>query len=145
MLVLAAVALELNTEFKDKFKLIVMAMVIHFLLWNPILKVIRTLMRLWGQPLRRHGHPEDDFLELPRYRPGLGSNKMCYLARLIHSTKAQVIIIYEIKSSKYKSSNRNQCLDMDNSIVVPSNRRSEGLWLMWSEDLQVHVHISWRF
>jgi hypothetical protein len=31
---------------------------------------------------------------------------------------------------------------MNNSFVVPSRRRSGGLWLMWNDDLQVSVHAS---
>jgi hypothetical protein len=34
----------------------------------------------------------------------LGSAKMCYLANLVFSTKAQIIFVSEIKSSKVKSS-----------------------------------------
>jgi hypothetical protein len=34
----------------------------------------------------------------------LGSAKMCYLGNLIFSTKAQIIFVSEIKSSKVKSS-----------------------------------------
>ena len=73
---------------------------------------------------------------------GLGSTKMCYLARLIHASKAKVIFISEIKSSKFNSADLNTRFDMHDSIVVPSKNRSGGLWLMWSNDLQVHVHIS---
>lgn len=29
---------------------------------------------------------------------------------------------------------------MADSIVVPSQRRSGGLWLMWTDDIQVSVH-----
>jgi predicted MPP superfamily phosphohydrolase len=31
---------------------------------------------------------------------------------------------------------------MSNSFVVPSRKRSGGLWLMWSDDIQVTVHSS---
>lgn len=72
---------------------------------------------------------------------GLGSNKMCYLARLMHATKAQVTFVSEIKSSNYSSSDLNQHFDMDNSLVVPSKGRPGGLWMMWTDDRsQLPVH-----
>jgi hypothetical protein len=72
----------------------------------------------------------------------LSSEKMMHLARMIHSAKPQVIFISEIKSSKVKSSDLNARFNMNNSFVVPSRRRSGGLWLMWSDDLQLDVHTS---
>uniref|UniRef100_A0ACD5Z811 Uncharacterized protein n=1 Tax=Avena sativa TaxID=4498 RepID=A0ACD5Z811_AVESA len=72
----------------------------------------------------------------------LGSKKMSHLARMIHSTKPQVTFVSEIKSSKVKPSYLNARFNMCNSFVVPSRRRSGGLWLMWSNDLQVTVHSS---
>jgi hypothetical protein len=58
----------------------------------------------------------------------LGSNKMIYLARMIHAAKPQVIFVSEIKSSKIKSDDLNARFNMSNSFVVPSRRRSGGLW-----------------
>jgi hypothetical protein len=58
---------------------------------------------------------------------------------MIQSTKAKVIFVYEIKSSKVKSSNLVARFNMHDSIVVPSRRRSGGLWLMWNDSLQVDV------
>lgn len=53
---------------------------------------------------------------------GLGSQKMVYLDNLMRSTSAQVIFfVSEIKSSK----------------VVPSRGKSGGLWLMWTNEVQV--------
>ena len=52
----------------------------------------------------------------------LGSNKMCHLARMIESTKAQVIFVSEIKSSKVKSSDLVTRFNMHDSIVIPSTR-----------------------
>ena len=72
----------------------------------------------------------------------LGSPKMCHLARMIHSTKAQVIFVSEIKSSKIQSNDLTARFNMADSFVVPSRRRSGGLWLMWNDDLQVNVHSS---
>ena len=53
---------------------------------------------------------------------GLGSEKMCYLARLIHATKAKVTYVPEIKTCKIKPSDLSTRFDMANSVVVPSKR-----------------------
>ena len=70
----------------------------------------------------------------------LGSSKMTHLARLVDSTKAQVIFISEIKSSKVKSAELNARFNMFDSFVVPSRRLSGGLWLMCNDDLHITVH-----
>jgi hypothetical protein len=59
---------------------------------------------------------------------------------MIHSTKAQVIFVSEIKSSKVKASDLVARFNMNDSVVVPSRHRSGGLWLMWNDTLQVDVH-----
>ena len=70
----------------------------------------------------------------------LGSEKMAFLARMIHSAKPQIIFVSEIKSTKVKSSDLSARFNMNDALVVPSRCRSGGLWLMWNDDLQVHVH-----
>ncbi|XP_044394178.1 uncharacterized protein [Triticum aestivum] len=70
----------------------------------------------------------------------LGSEKMAFLARMIHSAKPQIIFVSEIKSTKVKSSDLSARFNMNDALVVPSQCRSGGLWLMWNDDLQVHVH-----
>lgn len=72
----------------------------------------------------------------------LGSQKMNHLARMLSATKPQVTFVSEIKTSKIKSDDLNARFNMSNSFVVPSHRRSGGLWLMWSDDIQVTVHTS---
>ena len=69
----------------------------------------------------------------------LGSSKMMHLARLVDSTKAQVIFVSEIKTSKIKPANLVNRFNMTDSIVVPSRRRSGGLWLMWSDEIDINV------
>jgi hypothetical protein len=61
---------------------------------------------------------------------------------MIYSTKAQITFVSEIKSSKVKSSDLVTRFNMADSIVVPSRKRSGGLWLMWSDDLQLSVYSS---
>uniref|UniRef100_A0ACD6A041 Uncharacterized protein n=1 Tax=Avena sativa TaxID=4498 RepID=A0ACD6A041_AVESA len=70
----------------------------------------------------------------------LNSTKMCHLAKMISSTKPQVTFISEIKSSKVKPSDLVARFSMCESIVVPSRRRSGGIWLMWTDDLHVVIH-----
>jgi hypothetical protein len=70
----------------------------------------------------------------------LGSPKMIHLARMIHAEKPQVTFISEIKSSKVNASDLLARFNMSDAIVVPSRRRSGGLWLMWTDDLKLHVH-----
>uniref|UniRef100_A0ACD5YFP5 Uncharacterized protein n=1 Tax=Avena sativa TaxID=4498 RepID=A0ACD5YFP5_AVESA len=70
----------------------------------------------------------------------LGSPKMCHLARMIHTTKAQVTFISEVKSTKVSSSDLTTRFNMCDSLVVPSRRRSEGFWLMWNNEVQDSVH-----
>jgi hypothetical protein len=57
----------------------------------------------------------------------LGSAKMCYLAKLVFSTKAQIIFVSEMKSSKVNSSDLIQRFDMDDGVMVPSRGRFGGL------------------
>jgi len=65
---------------------------------------------------------------------------MFLLARMIYATKPQVTFISEVKSSKIKVDDLIARFNISDSIVVPSRRRSGGLWLMWTDEVQVHVH-----
>jgi hypothetical protein len=69
------------------------------------------------------------------------STKMEYLARLMNSTSAQITFISEIRTSRYNSSHLNSRFNTAGSFVVPSNGRSGGLWLLWSDE----VHVSVKF
>ena len=69
----------------------------------------------------------------------LGSSKMTYLARMMHSTSPQVIFVSEIKSSKVKSADLVSRFNISDGFVVPSRRRAGGLWLMWNDEIQVSV------
>jgi hypothetical protein len=75
---------------------------------------------------------------------GMGKNllspKMCYLAKMISSTKPQVTFVSEIKSAKVKSSDLVTRFSMNDSIIVPSRRCSGGFWLMWTDEINVSIH-----
>jgi hypothetical protein len=70
------------------------------------------------------------------------STKMEYLARLMASTGAQVTFISETKTSRYKASQLNSRFSAAGSVVVPSNGSSGGLWMLWSDEVQVSVKFS---
>jgi hypothetical protein len=70
------------------------------------------------------------------------SNKMEYLARLMHSTGAQVTFVSETRSSRYKSSHLNSRFNTANSFVIQSTGLSGGLWLIWSDEVNVSIKFS---
>ena len=69
----------------------------------------------------------------------LDSNKMNYLARLIHSTNAKVTFIAETKTSKFSRIQLSNRFNMANSLVVPPEGRSGGLWLLWDNDIDLKI------
>uniref|UniRef100_A0ACD5YLP3 Uncharacterized protein n=1 Tax=Avena sativa TaxID=4498 RepID=A0ACD5YLP3_AVESA len=73
------------------------------------------------------------------------SNKMEYLARLMNSTSAQVIFVSETRSSKITPVQLNTRFNIAGSFVVPSVGLSGGLWLLWSDEVQVSVEFSNRY
>ena len=79
-------------------------------------------------------------LALSRYGQESCNERMNYLAKLPYSTKAHVIFVSEIKSSKVRSVDLVNRFDVTNGFVVPSRGTSEGLWLMWTDDLKISVH-----
>lgn len=73
---------------------------------------------------------------------GLGSQKMVYLDNLMRSTNAQVTFVSEIKSSKVNANDLVNRFDIVHAEVVPSRGKSGGLWLMWTDEVRVNVHIA---
>ena len=61
---------------------------------------------------------------------------------MIVSTKAQIIFISEVKSSKFCAHDIATRFNMNNAFVVPSRKSSGGLWLMWSDDTHLDVYTS---
>jgi hypothetical protein len=72
----------------------------------------------------------------------LGSEKMLHIARMVDAAKPQVIFVFEIKSTKVKSAELNARFNMSGSFIVPSQKCSGGLWLIWNDDLQVNIRNS---
>jgi hypothetical protein len=67
------------------------------------------------------------------------SHKMEHLVRLINSTDAQITFISETRNSRYNSSQLNSRFNSAGSFVVPSDGLSGGLWLIWSDEIQVSI------
>jgi hypothetical protein len=67
------------------------------------------------------------------------SKTMDYLARLMSSTRAQVIFVSETRTSKYRPAQLNNRFNVADSFVVPSQDLSGGLWLLWTDVVQVDV------
>lgn len=67
------------------------------------------------------------------------STKMEYLARFMRSTSAQITFVSETRTSRYSSSHVNSRFNSLDSFVVPSDGRSGGLWLLWSDDVLLSV------
>jgi hypothetical protein len=73
------------------------------------------------------------------------SNKMEYLARLMNSTSAHVIFVSETRSSRCTPLQLNTRFNVADSFVVPSIGLSGGLWLLWSDEMQVSIKFSNRY
>jgi hypothetical protein len=70
---------------------------------------------------------------------------MEFLARLMNSTGAQVTFVSETRSSKITPVQLNTRFNIPGSFVVPSVGLSGGLWLLWSDEVQVSVIFSNRY
>jgi hypothetical protein len=69
----------------------------------------------------------------------LGSNKMEYLSKLISSTHAKVIFVSETLSSKFNSHDLANRFPIHDSFVVPAEDRAGGLWVMWSDEMEMSI------
>lgn len=70
------------------------------------------------------------------------SPKMEYLAKLLNSTGAQIAFISETRSSGCNSSQLNSRFSTVGSFVVPSDGLSGGLWMLWSNEVQISIKFS---
>uniref|UniRef100_A0ACD6AED0 Uncharacterized protein n=1 Tax=Avena sativa TaxID=4498 RepID=A0ACD6AED0_AVESA len=70
------------------------------------------------------------------------SHKMEHLSRLMNSTGAQISVISETRSFRCNSSQINPCFNTAGSFVVPSNGLLGGLWLLWSDEVQISIKFS---
>ncbi|GJN20551.1 hypothetical protein PR202_gb07943 [Eleusine coracana subsp. coracana] len=62
-----------------------------------------------------------------------------HLARLMVSTKAQVIFVSKTRSSCINRSHLINRFSVIDSYVVPANGQSGGLWFMWNDDITITV------
>uniref|UniRef100_A0A0E0C2Y7 Uncharacterized protein n=1 Tax=Oryza meridionalis TaxID=40149 RepID=A0A0E0C2Y7_9ORYZ len=100
------------------------------------------LIGLWCCAQRRHPS-HDAELKLLRDMGGhLRSKKMQHLQNLIRSTQAHVIFVSETKISVISSDDLTNAFPVDHSFVVPADRNSGGLWLMWTNEMDLTVAMS---
>lgn len=64
---------------------------------------------------------------------------MVYLCRIIASTNAQVTFISETKNDSLSVNDLNNAFCVDNSYIVPVVNTSGGLWLLWSDEMDIMV------
>ena len=69
----------------------------------------------------------------------LRSCKMKHLARLMSSTHAQVTFISETRNSRITANELNNHFLISDSFVVPAVGFSGGLWVMWTDDVDVNI------
>jgi endonuclease/exonuclease/phosphatase family metal-dependent hydrolase len=64
---------------------------------------------------------------------------MVHLSRLLVSTKAQVCFLSETRNSTITKSSIKNHFNRKDAFVVPSNGKSGGLWLMWSDEIDITI------
>jgi len=64
---------------------------------------------------------------------------MVHLSRLLLSTKTQVCFISETRNSSISSSSIKNHFNYNDAFVVPSIGQSGGLWLIWSDEVDVSI------
>ena len=69
----------------------------------------------------------------------LSSSKVLHVAHFIASTKAHVIFISETRNSRLTKIALINGFDVDHAYIVPSQGLSGGLWLLWSQEVDVDV------
>ena len=69
----------------------------------------------------------------------LRSRKMQHLARLMSSTHAQVTFVSETRTSRIHASQLSNHFQVSDSFVVPAVGLSGGLWVMWTDDVDVNI------
>jgi hypothetical protein len=64
---------------------------------------------------------------------------MAHISRLLVSTKEQVCFLSETRSSTITKSSIKNHFNLKDAFVVPSHGQSGGLWLMWSDEIDITV------
>lgn len=68
---------------------------------------------------------------------GSGGSTVSTLNRYLQCTNAKFACVSESRCGVRKASQRIQELVLKNSIIVPSQGKSGGLWLLWDDDYDV--------
>jgi hypothetical protein len=64
---------------------------------------------------------------------------MRHLSRLLQSTSPQVIFLSETRNSSISVSSLVNHFNLNDAFVVPSQGHSGGLWLMWTDEIELHI------
>lgn len=76
---------------------------------------------------------------------GSGGTTVSTLNRYLRCTKATIAFISDTRCNLEKAGKRVANLPLCNFSGVPSNGRSGGLWLLWSDDVHVNISRSNKF
>lgn len=68
-----------------------------------------------------------------------GRSTVSQLNRYLLGTRADLVFISETKCDTKRAKVRIANLPLRNSEVVPSNGRSGGLWVLWSDNVQIVI------
>jgi hypothetical protein len=64
---------------------------------------------------------------------------MTHLARLLHSTKAQVCFLSETRNSSITTTTIRNRFNYNEAFVVPAQCQPGGLWLLWNDEIDINV------
>jgi hypothetical protein len=64
---------------------------------------------------------------------------MRHLSRLLQSTSPQVIFLSETRNFSISVSSLVNHFNLNDAFVVPSQGHSGGLWLMWTDEIELHI------
>ena len=103
-----------------------------------------SLLPILLQKLRRqlrgcHPSHESSQLELQRFGREPPQSEDATSRRLMSSTRAQVTFIAETRNSSVNADQLTNHFRVSDSFVVPATGLSGGLWVMWTDDVDVNI------